>query len=101
MNTHHVVLNVHIQAAPGREEEVASQLKALVAPTRDETGCIKYLLHRDPENPAKFMFYEEFTDEMALERHRQTPHFQAWAQYQANHEHLIESTVVTKWRSIA
>ena len=101
MNTDHVVLNVHFQAAPGREEEVANQLKALVAPTRNEAGCLKYLLHRDPENAGKFMFYEEFADESALQAHVQTPHFQAWVQYQASHEHLLESTVVTKWRSIA
>jgi Antibiotic biosynthesis monooxygenase len=51
-----VVLNVHIEAAPGTEDELVQRLLALVAPTRAEPGCISYELFRDPERPAKFMF---------------------------------------------
>ena len=57
-----VVLNVHIEAAPGAEEELAQHLKRLVAPTRAEPGCVSYELFRDPEQHARFMFQEVFRD---------------------------------------
>jgi hypothetical protein len=33
MTDHHVILNVHFEAVPGHEEELAGQLLALVPPT--------------------------------------------------------------------
>lgn len=97
MSTDHVILNVHLQAAEGREEEAATQLTKLIAPTRDEPGCVKYLLHRDSQDPAKFMFYEEFRSQDAVQAHNQSEHFQKWVAYQAAHEGLIEKAFVTYW----
>ncbi len=51
-----IVLNVHIEAKDGRQEDLARELQALVAPTRQEAGCLAYELHRDPENAKKWMF---------------------------------------------
>ena len=101
MPNDHVILNVHLQAAAGREEEAATQLRKLVGPTRNEPGCVNYLLHRDPQDPRKFMFYEEFRDETALQEHNKAPHFQEWVAYQAAHERLIEKATVTYWRSLS
>jgi quinol monooxygenase YgiN len=101
MPNDHVILNVHLQAAAGREEEAAAQLRKLVAPTRREPGCVQYLLHRDPQDPTKFMFYEEFQSDDALQQHTQAPYFQEWVAYQAAHEGLIENVTVTFWRSLS
>lgn len=100
MSNDHVILNVHLQAAPGREEEAATQLRNLIAPTRSEPGCVTYVLHRDPQDPTKFMFYEEFRNQDALEAHSKMPHFQNWVAYQAAHDGLIEKSTVTYWRSV-
>jgi quinol monooxygenase YgiN len=101
MSNEHIILNVHLQAAAGREEEAATQLRKLLAPTRKEPGCVNYLLHRDPEDPTKFMFYEGFKSQAALEAHTKTPHFQEWVAYQAAHDGLIEKATVTYWRSLS
>jgi quinol monooxygenase YgiN len=101
MANDHVILNVHLQAAAGREEEAATQLRKLLAPTRREPGCVNYLLHRDPKDPTKFMFYEEFKSEEALQDHTKAPHFQEWAAYQAANEGLIEKATVTYWGSLS
>jgi quinol monooxygenase YgiN len=101
MPNDHVILNVHLRAAPGQGEEAAAQLQKLVAPTRSEPGCVTYLLHRDPQDPANFMFYEEFENQNALEAHAQTSHFQEWVAYQAAHKGLIEKSIVTYWRSFS
>ena len=64
-----VVLNVHMQAVSGRERDLENQLRALLEPTRKEPGCLVYELHCDPENPGKFMFYEKFKSQAALDLH--------------------------------
>jgi quinol monooxygenase YgiN len=102
MSDNHFILNVHLEAVPGHEEELAEHLLGLVGRTRAEPGCLVYNLHRDPENPAKFMFYEEFTSKEAHEAHDATAHIQAWRAYRvAAKTDPVGSTVVTKWRAIA
>jgi quinol monooxygenase YgiN len=101
MNNDNVILNVHIEAASGQEEKLAEQLRALVAPTRAEAGCLAYELHRDPKNPAKFMFYERFRSQAALDEHLASPHFKAFAAYRtAESPDPVESIAITTWRAI-
>ena len=101
MSANNVVLNVHFEAAPGHEEELAEQLRALVAPTQAEPGSLVYQLHRDPENPAKFMFYERFASQEALDAHTATPHFERFKAYRAAAKpDPVGSVVVTKWRPV-
>jgi quinol monooxygenase YgiN len=101
MSGTHVILNVHLEAVPGHEEELAEQLLALVAPTRGEPGNLAYELHRDPENPAKFMFYERFLSQEALDAHNAAPHFKRWQAYRATAKpDPVAASVVTKWRAI-
>ena len=95
-----LVLNVHIEAKPGREEDLARELTALIAPTREETGCLTYELHRDPEEPARFMFYEQFADQAALDFHLAAPYFKEFVNYREQDD-PIANQVVTKWRKIA
>ena len=102
MNNDHVILNVHMEAAAGQEEKLAEQLRALVAPTRSEAGCLTYQLHRDPQNPAKFMFYERFKSQSDLDQHLATPHFKKFVAYRsAQDPDPVASIVITTWRSIA
>lgn len=61
-------------AKPGRVDELKALLEGLVAPTRAEQGCIRYVLLRNNEQPDEFTFVEEWTDEATLNRHLDTPH---------------------------
>lgn len=65
------------EARPGRETELRAALLGLVAPTRLEAGCLNYDLHTLPDNPARFLFHENWTTKAALETHLQSPHIQA------------------------
>lgn len=96
-----VVLNVHMQAVSGRERDLENQLRALLEPTRKEPGCLVYELHGDPENPGKFMFYEKFKSQAALDLHVSSPHFKKFLDYRSAHSDPVASTVVTKWVAIA
>jgi quinol monooxygenase YgiN len=63
-----------IVAKAGKEAELRSALMALVEPTRKETDCVQYDLHESNEQPGRFLFFENWKDGEALDRHFQTPH---------------------------
>ena len=65
------------QAKPGKEEELKKVLTGLVAPTRQEAGCINYDLHQSPEEPGKFLFHENWTSKAHLDAHLQSAHIKA------------------------
>ena len=64
------------QARPGKEAELKKALIGLVAPTRQEAGCINYDLHISPADPAKFLFHENWVSQAHLDAHLQSPHVQ-------------------------
>jgi quinol monooxygenase YgiN len=96
-----IVLNVHMQAVSGREQDLETQLRCLLAPTRNEAGCLAYELHSDPENPGKFMFYEKFQSQAALDAHVASPHFKKFLAYREAQSDPVESAIVTRWRVVA
>ena|SRR5688572_24356993 len=65
------------QARPGKEAELRTALTGLLAPTRQEAGCINYDVHVSPVDPARFMFHENWTSQAALDAHLQSPHVKA------------------------
>jgi len=65
------------EAKPGKEAELQQALIGLVAPTRQEAGCLNYDLHVLPEEPAKFLFHENWTSKAHLDAHLQSPHIKA------------------------
>lgn len=95
-----IVLNVVMTAAPGREEDLARELRALLAPTRQEAGCLYYLLHQDPEEPRSFMFYEVFEDQRALDDHISSPYFQKFLKFRSQGSDPVAEVTVRKWRSL-
>ena len=56
-------------------EAVKAELLKMIAPTRKEEGCIEYRLHQDNDNPAVFVFYENWMDISYLEQHMKSQHF--------------------------
>ncbi len=70
-----VVLVVSWTAKPGKEEEVARLFHALQEESRKEPGCLLYVAQRHQYEPARFLVYEQYADDAALEAHRATKHF--------------------------
>ena len=62
------------QARPGKEAELKKMFSSVLASTRAEAGCLNYDLHQSPEDPAKFLFHENWTTMAALEAHLKSPH---------------------------
>ncbi len=65
-----------IRASHDQIDRVHEVLSSLVAPTRAEEGCLRYDLLRSDDDPAEFIFLEEWTGEPALTRHFASRHFE-------------------------
>ena len=74
-----LVLVVHMRAQEGKEDEAAGVMRELAAATRQEPGCIHYIPVQHNEDPRNFMFYEQYTDQAALDEHGASEHFQRLA----------------------
>ena len=64
----------HLHATPGCEDALRAVLEGFVAPTRLETGCLRYDLHVDLDDPTKFTFIEEWESREDLQNHGQSAH---------------------------
>jgi quinol monooxygenase YgiN len=63
-----------IGANPDKIELVKTELLKLIEPTLKEAGCIQYDLHQDNENPAIFMFYENWESRELWQEHMNNTH---------------------------
>ena len=69
----------YMKAAPGKREELKSELEALIEPTGKEDGFVNYDLHQGVEDPDVFVFYENWESAAALDAHLATPHLVRFA----------------------
>ena len=74
-----VVLAVTWMAKSGHEEEVTGIFRKLTTASRQEPGCLMYLVHRHKTDPQCFFIYEQYRDDAALDAHRKSAHFQEYA----------------------
>ena len=65
------------KAKPGREAELEQAMRAVVVPTHQESGCLRYALHRSLLDPSIFMIVEHWTSKEAVDQHFATAHVQA------------------------
>jgi quinol monooxygenase YgiN len=65
-----------MQAKPGKEDALRRAVLALIEPTRQEDGCVQYDLHVHTSDPARFVFYENWTSPAHLDRHAAAAHIQ-------------------------
>ena len=71
-----IVANIH--AHPDKIDLVKAELQELIPITRAEAGCIQYDLHQDNENPALFLFYENWESRELWQAHMNAPHLAAY-----------------------
>ena len=63
-----------IPRQPDQIDLVKAELERLIPITRAEDGCIQYDLHQDNENPAHFLFYENWESRELWQAHMNAPH---------------------------
>lgn len=77
MNSKPVTVIALLRSLPEKQEAVASELLALIEPSRKDEGCLNYDLHRSTEDPTLFMFHENWTRKKDLDDHLAKPDLQA------------------------
>ena len=73
-----LILAVHLTMKHGHDEAAVETFRKLEAGSRREPGCIMYVVQRSRENPRRFLVYEQYKDEAALDAHRNTEHFKQY-----------------------
>ena len=63
-------------AKQGEEEAVTAAIEKLIPLSRAEPASLLYQVHRDPEDPRVFFFYEQYEDQAGYEAHGASAHFQ-------------------------
>lgn len=66
-----------IFAKDGHEAAVRAALEKLIAPTRNERGCLQYDLHIDRQAPNHFLFFENWESRELWQDHMKSPHITA------------------------
>ena len=72
------------------EESIAKMkelLSAMVKPSKGEKGVVFYEIFQYADNPRKFMAYESWEDEAALDGHKASAHY---AVYKSSYEPYCE-----------
>jgi len=93
-----VTLTVMVRAKEGQELLLEAELRALVAPTRREEGCLQYDLHRSTELPGQFFLHEVWESREHHTTHTRTPHFLRW---NARKDALLAARELIFWKQIA
>jgi quinol monooxygenase YgiN len=93
-----VTLAVILRPRDGQEMMLEAELRALLAPTRKEDGCIRYDLHRSAEGPGAFLLHEIWETRAHHTAHTKTDHFLRW---NARKDALLASREVGFWKQIA
>jgi quinol monooxygenase YgiN len=70
-----VVLVARWVARQGEEERVLAALEQLAPASRVESGCLYYQPCRDRDDPTRFLIFEVYADEEAVQAHGESEHF--------------------------
>ena len=90
-----IVANIYAKA--DKIDLVKAELEKLIEPTRAEAGCINYDLHQDNENPAHFLFFENWESRELWQQHMNNQHLQ---DYMAAVEGAVENFVLNEMTHI-
>ncbi|OOV87840.1 putative quinol monooxygenase [Oceanospirillum linum] len=88
----------NIIASEDSIELVKTELLKLIDATRTEKGCINYDLHQDNENPAHFLFYENWENRELWQAHMANP---LLADYMAATEGKVASFTLNEMTNIS
>ncbi|WP_158770424.1 putative quinol monooxygenase [Paraglaciecola sp. L1A13] len=88
----------NIIAKDDKVDLVKSELLKLIDLTRAEEGCLDYNLHQDAENPAHFMFYENWQSRELWQHHMNADYMAA---YGVAVDEAVESWTLNEMTHIA
>lgn len=94
----HLTIVANIKAKSDKIDFVRAELEKLIETTRAEKGCVQYDLHQDNDNPAHFMFYENWESRELWQAHSRAEHIQ---NYRTATKEAIEEFTLNEMTRIA
>lgn len=83
-------ITVGLRAKAGKEDDLRRDLTAVVGPSQEEDGSLRYELFEDRDQPGLFVFVEHWASQEARDKHHnEGPHIQ---HFHANGAANIERT---------
>jgi quinol monooxygenase YgiN len=95
---HAVTLVVTLRAKEGQHILLEAELRALIAPSRKEVGCLRFDLHGCADQPGAFLLHEVWGAREDHTAHTRTPHFLRW---NARKDALLASRESAFWHQLA
>ena len=74
MQKKQVTLIVRLKAKEGKGSALKQAAIKLIPLTRAEAGCIEYKFHASSQDANSFLFYENWIDQEALDKHLEMPY---------------------------
>jgi quinol monooxygenase YgiN len=68
----------NIKAKADQIDLVKTELEKLIPPTQAEEGFIQYDLHQDNDNPAHFLFFENWESRELWQNHMVSAHLESF-----------------------
>jgi Uncharacterized conserved protein len=93
-----ICLTVHLTVKAGREQETADMFRSYVKLVQTEPGCMRFDVQQSRKDPRRFMLYELYRDDGALDAQRRTPHF---LDYTPKLEDLVEQRESEIYNNVA
>lgn len=67
-----------LTARPGKAGALRDLLTGMAPACRAEPGCLRWDVWHDQSNAGRFVLDELYTDNAAIDAHRETPHFKSY-----------------------
>ncbi|MDR1370624.1 MAG: antibiotic biosynthesis monooxygenase [Dysgonamonadaceae bacterium] len=73
-----LLIVAHITTTAEYQTDIEKTFQAVVAGTRQEEGCVSYILYQHNDNPLKYTFVEEWVSQAAIDAHHNSAHYKAF-----------------------
>ena len=70
------IISAQVFIKAEKVDDFLAATKGLIEKSRAEAGNVSYSLYQDPEDKTKFLFFEEWKNQAAVDFHFATEHFQ-------------------------
>ena len=74
------IISAQVFIKPDKVDAFIAATKDLIEKSRAEEGCVSYSLYQDPRDKTKFLFFEEWKNQAAVDYHFATEHFQKFGE---------------------
>ena len=74
------IIAAKIYISPGHIDEFKELFRELIHFTLQEPGCTGYELFQDPYDPTRFLVFETYVDQAAVEAHFAAPYFEEYGE---------------------